>query len=131
MRTNTRSNALLIELLIVIFFFMISATVLLRIFVAARTQGARAEMMAEATVRAQNIAEQLYASEDSEETLLAAGFIQTGDSWQREEASLLTEVSLTDDYTESGILHRGVIHISSEGETLLTIPCTRFEEVNA
>ena len=131
MRTNGRSNALLIELLIVVLFFMISATVLLRLFAAARLQGEMAGKLAEATVQAQNLAERLYAADDPDELLTSTGFSLEEGVWKRTEEALLTEVTLSEERTESGILHRGSIVISAAGEELLSIPCARFEEVHA
>ena len=46
MRTGRSSNALLVELLIVIAFFMLSATILMQVFAGARTQSDRAERIA-------------------------------------------------------------------------------------
>jgi type II secretory pathway pseudopilin PulG len=131
MKKNNSSNALLIELLIVVLFFMISATVLLQLFSSARSQSAKAESLSLATVEAQNIAEQLYASDDGEALLLSEGFRQTENGWEKEENGLLTIVSLDHESTESGILHTGTIVLSLNGETLLTLPCTRYEEVHA
>ena len=42
MKTGNRSNALLVELLIVVLFFMLAATVLLQVFTGASDQGTRA-----------------------------------------------------------------------------------------
>ena len=92
MKPKNHSNALLIELLIVVFFFMISATVLLRLFSEARSQSKKAEILAAATVQAQNVAEQLYASNDREEKLLQLGFAGQEDGWTllKEDYTILT-----------------------------------------
>ena len=42
MKGNHYGNALLVELLIVVLFFMLSSTVLLQLFASARNQGAKA-----------------------------------------------------------------------------------------
>ena len=64
-RSTNRSNALLVELLIVVMFFMLSATVLLQVFAAARNQSRQAERMIGALNTAQNVADELYAAEDA------------------------------------------------------------------
>ena len=130
MKSNNSSNALLIELLIVVLFFMISATVLLQLFSSARSQSAKAELLSLATVQAQNIAELLYAVDDEETLLLSEGFTQTEDGWKKEEAGLVTIVALDHENTESGILHTGTVALSMDGEMLLSLPCTRYEEVH-
>ena len=48
MKSGSRSNALLVELLIVVMFFMLSSTVLLQVFATARTQSDRAALMIQA-----------------------------------------------------------------------------------
>ena len=48
MKSGNRSNALLVELLIVVMFFMLSSTVLLQVFSTARNQSRRAELMTDA-----------------------------------------------------------------------------------
>ena len=131
MKSTNRSNALLIELLIVVLFFMISATVLLQLFSSARSQSAKAELLSLATVQAQNIAEQLYASGDEEALLLSKGFTKTENGWEKEEDGLLAVVSLAQEPTGSGILHTGTVSLSVDGEILLSLPCTRYEEVHA
>ena len=57
MKNHSHSDALLVELLIVVLFFMLASTVLLQLFTAARTQSQRAEDLSEATLLAQNLAE--------------------------------------------------------------------------
>jgi hypothetical protein len=49
MKNHSHSNALLVELLIVVLFFMLASTVLLQLFTAARTQSQRAEDLSEAS----------------------------------------------------------------------------------
>ncbi len=132
MRANNRSNALLIELLIVLLFFMLSATVLLRLFAAARLQGEAAQELAEATLQAQNLAEMLYAAEDPEQMLQAEGFSEAGGIWTKEDGALVADVSLSEEQKPGGILHSGSVAVSSaSGEELLTLPFTCFEEVPA
>ena len=50
MRTGNGSKALLIELLIVLLFFMIAATVLLQLFSTARNMSERAELLADCRI---------------------------------------------------------------------------------
>ena len=82
-------------------------------------------------MQAQNIAEQLYAAGDEEAFLLSKGFTQTENGWEKEEDGLLAIVSLAQEATGNGILHTGSVAFSADGETLLSLPCTRYEEVHA
>ena len=53
MRNNNRSNILLVEILIAVLFFMLSATVLMRVFVTARNMTVRSGVEAAALTDAQ------------------------------------------------------------------------------
>ena len=66
---KNRSNVLLVEILIAVLFFMLSATVLVRVFVTARNMTLRAGVETQALAEAQNVAETLYAAEDPAEAL--------------------------------------------------------------
>ena len=127
---KNRSNSLLLELLIVIAFFMISATVLLQVFTAARKQSVRAENLAAAAAEAQNIADTLYAAPDAEEALRELGFADADGVWQREDSAWRTEVSCSLEESAAGVMRRTLVRVlSAEGEEWLSLPCSRFEEV--
>lgn len=131
MKSSNHSNALLIELLIVVLFFMISATVLLRLFADARMQSRKAEILADATVQAQNVAEQLYAADDREAKLLSLGFAAQEGAYTLSEEEFTISVHLEKEDKPGGILFRDMVVIDLEGETMLTLPCLRYEEVAA
>ena len=90
MRSEHRSNALLVELLIVILFFMLAAGVLVQVFGKARNMSARSETVAAALSDAQNVADQLYAAPDAEAALTALGFAGGNGVWTRSGAYDLT-----------------------------------------
>ena len=128
MRTGNGSKALLIELLIVLLFFMIAATVLLQLFSTARNMSERAELLAEATNEVQNLAEQLYAASDPQQTLQDLGFAEDSGLWQREDTRWTLRIQMDPEETEAGLLRRGEITVLSGEETLLALPWTRYEE---
>ena len=66
MKTHNRSNALLVELMIVILFFMLSATILLQVFAASTNQSRNADITTRALTGAQNTADRLYAAPDAQ-----------------------------------------------------------------
>lgn len=128
MKSNNHSNALLVELLIVVLFFMISATVLLRLFADARAQSRRAELLAAATVEAQNVAEQLYASMERRATLSSLGFAAQGDEWILEEEDYRICAVLDNEESAGGLLYQDSIRVEIGEDTVLTLPCFRYEE---
>ena len=71
MKQRSRANALLIELVLVIFFFMLGSTVLVRLFADARHRTIQARATNVSMAAAQNVAEELYGAEDPEGWLAA------------------------------------------------------------
>ena len=128
MRGNHHGNALLVELLIVVLFFMLSSTVLLPLFATAREQGAKAETLTEATTLAQNIADTLYASDETDAALTEMGFSSEGDRWILPGERLTAAVDFAPEETEAGILNRYSVRIFSGEELLIVLPGARYEE---
>jgi len=129
MRSHNHSNALLVELLIVILFFMLAATILLQVFAAARSQSAKAELLSTVSVEAQNLAERLYAAPDAEILLSDLGFSEKEGQWIMETDAYITEVSISQEPTESGQFLRQQVLIRAGDEILITLPCSRYVEV--
>lgn len=131
MRSGSRSNALLVELLIVVLFFMISATVLMQIFSAARMQGERSGELTRAGADAQNLAEILSASEDPEMTLEEMGFVPDNGietMYRLEDSGLVTLVQCFEEIHGSGILMRQQIEIYKNDDLLVELPAARYQE---
>ena len=126
MKSGNRSNALLVELLIVIMFFMLASTVLLQVFAAARSQSARAELITRTLSEAQNIADRLYAADDPEVLLSSLGFTKQSDCWLQQDEVRQIEAHISDETGEYGTFRRQEVRIISEGETLFTLPCSRW-----
>ena len=74
MKESGRANALLVELLLVIFFFMISAAILVQVYADAKLKSRTAQATNAAMLEGQNIAEDLYGTEDPETVLKEYGF---------------------------------------------------------
>ena len=74
MDKSKRMNTLLVEILIVLFFFMLASTVLMDVFAHARQLSATAQARSTALEEAQNVAEQLYAADEAHEPLQEMGF---------------------------------------------------------
>ena len=94
MKEGSRANALLVELLLVIFFFMISAAILVQVFADAKLKSRTAHATNASMLEAQNIAEDLYAADDPAAVLEAQGFTGKDGTWTLEkDGYLLKEVS--------------------------------------
>ena len=78
MKVRNRSNVLLVEILIAVLFFMLSATVLVRVFVTARNMTVRSGVKSVAVAEAQNVAEAMYAADDIDQMLEEQGFRRPG-----------------------------------------------------
>ena len=125
MKSHNRSNALLVELLIVVMFFMLSSTVLLRVFAASRSLSNKAELTTRALNRAQNIAEQLYSGKEPDEL---DGFSGENGFWMAELEDYSVSISVSDEVTEAGLLRNYAISGMLGDETLFTLPAARYTE---
>ena len=123
MKHHSHSNSLLVELLIVVLFFMLASTVLLQLFTAARTQSQKAEDLSEATLHAQNIAETLYSGQGD------GSFVSSGERFFFFFSSLSASIESAAERTEAGTLTRYTISIFSGDELVYALPGARYEEV--
>ena len=123
MKQHSHSNALLVELLIVVLFFMLASTVLLQLFTAARTQSRKAEDLSEAILLAQNIAETLYSGQGD------GSFVSSGERFFLPDSSLTASVESSFEQTDAGTLTRYTVSIFSGGELVFALPCAKYEEV--
>ena len=81
MRNRNRSNVLLVEILIAVLFFMLSATVLIKVFATARNMTVRSGVESVAVADAQNVAETIYAADDIDGALETMGFYNLHGAW--------------------------------------------------
>ncbi len=132
MKASNRSNALLVELLIVVMFFMLSATVLLEVFLTARSQSVRAGAITQALNEAQSVADRLYTAQTPDETVdalrqMGFDFDAAGGSFlTREDYRLLVNKDTED--REAGLMHRYTVSAYQEDELLFALPVARYQE---
>ena len=135
MKEGSRANALLVELLLVIFFFMISAAILVQVFADAKLKSRTANAYNETMLEAQNIAEDLYGSEDPDTVLTGYGFTAQDGNWILDKEGYSLKVTLREEETDAGLLRTydvsGIEKTrDSSGEeketVLLTLPSTRY-----
>jgi len=139
MRNRSRSNVLLVEILIAVLFFMLSATVLVRVFVTARNMTVRSGVESVAIADAQNVAEALYASEDVDATLGEMGFFSLHGAWSLDRGDYTLYVAGSSTPTSAGELWSGTVSAyyklrnpdaaRAEDEELFSLVCTRYKGV--
>ena len=126
MRDSHRSNTLLLELLIVVLFFMVALTTIVEVFSNARIQSRRASARTEAITMVQNLADEVYLSEEPEQVLTAYGLIPENDYWIYEGNGYTLTAEREDEQNEAGILRKMTFSVTSLGEELFSVPCDRY-----
>ena len=128
MKSGSRSNALLVELLIVVMFFMLSSTVLLQVFSTARNQSARAGWLNEALNVAQNTADSLYAAKDPEAALKDMGFQQEIGQWRLSGEDFEITVTTRETQEAAGVMIRHEVVAARDSDVLVELPVARYQE---
>ena len=126
MREGHRANALLVELLLVILFFMLGATTLVELFANAKHKTLQARATNVSIMEAQNIADDLYGAEDPDAVLQELGFTKNGDSWILEEKEYTLTVKQTEEDSDTGVLRTFTISATGDGKDLFSLPSTRY-----
>lgn len=131
MKAN-RMNTLLLEIMMAVLFFALSAVVILELFVSGHRLSEEAYVTGAAANSARNLSQQLCAAESMPALLLQEGFQQDNGSWHKRfsEYELLVE-------TEAALRAAGTFesaHITAVygDEVIVTLPCARYTpgEVN-
>ena len=126
MGKNNQLNTLLVEIMIAVFFFALSSTVILETFVVTRNQSRLAGVYDEALMEAQNIADRLYVAEDVIATLEQAGFQQDEHGWELQEELYNLRVTVAEEETAAGVLLKAEVSAVHNDNPLLTLPCLRY-----
>ena len=135
MKEGSRANALLVELLLVIFFFMISAAILVQVFADAKLKSRTAHATNASMLEAQNIAEDLYVTDSPNAVLDDYGFNEKDGVWTLEKDGYELRVTVLEEETDSGVIRKcdvSGVEISHDQSgnikenILLTIPSTRY-----
>ena len=127
MKERTHGNALLLELMIAIAFFLLAAAVLLQVYGTANAVSLRAARITAALDGVQNAADAVIASGAPEEALSQMGFSGENGRWTREDAGIRVSVSFREEERAAGILLTGEARAeTAEGDELLTLPIARY-----
>lgn len=141
MRSKNRSNILLVEILIAVLFFMLSATVLMRVFASARNMTVRSGVESAALAEAQNVAEALYAADDMDAALQQMEFSSSHGTWSKDCGDYTLYVTGGVEPTNTGSLWVGSVSAFYKlrnpdqarlaDEELFSLPCAKYEGVTA
>lgn len=139
MKSRNRSNVLLVEILVALLFFMLSATVLMRVFATARNMTVRAGVESRALAEAQNVAETVCAAADIDKALTEMAFDSMHGAWSKDcgDYSLIVYGDTEDTGagelwagTVSAFYRQGDMTVETLGQgELFSLPCTRYREV--
>ena len=139
MKNRNRSNVLLVEILFAVLFFMLSATVIVNVFVASRNMTVRSGVKSAAVAEAQNVAEAMYAADDIDQMLEEQGFRVSHGAWSKDCGDYSLYVTGGTVPAGAGELWTGTVSAfyklrdpsaaRAEDEELFTLTCTRYEGV--
>ena len=121
-----RQNSLLVEIIIAVLFFALSATVILDVFATAYRQSAYADACNAAAAEAQNLSERVYICDDPEALLREEGFVEESGAWQRNGDGYVLDVRLGGRFTEAGELRTVEIRALQGERELISLPCVRY-----
>lgn len=131
MNGTRKPNTMLVELVIVILFFAISASVILQLFVAAGSRSAQSTTDSAALLMAEDFAERFAASKLPADAFLEAdGFTQEGETYARNAEAGNRTVTLTvsgaDEETGAGVLDTLHLAVYDKERAVLTLPVSRY-----
>lgn len=126
MTKGGRQSSLLVEIVIAVLFFAMSATVILNVFATAYRQSSYAGALSSSTEEAQDLAERLYLSDDPQAMLAGEGFVQDGETWYLTADGYDLAVELASESSEAGELRTANIVVMREGEMLIELPLARY-----
>ena len=127
MKKHSSANILLIELVLVILFFMLCVSTIVEMFGLARVKSAYAKAGSQAMLIVENMEERLAGAADAGAELEREGFVREDGVWVlRQEAYTLTAVE-TEEKTEAGALR--TVNFAAEQKTgtkLFDLPVVNY-----
>lgn len=126
MNKGNRLNALLVEILIAVLFFSLSATVILQCFLTTRELEHQTTLSDKALYSIQNLAEMLYMAENWEQTLSDSGLTEGDGKWTADLGGWQLEVMVHEESHSSGVLKTANISARTDGKTFIELPSTRY-----
>ena len=122
------ANVLLIELVLVILFFMLCSATIVEMFGLARAKSAYARAGSEAMLIVENLEESLAASGDAAAELEAYGFTAEGeDRWVLAKENYRISAAKSEEKTEAGVLRTVTFSaVQKNGGTLFDLPVVNY-----
>lgn len=122
-------NALLVEIMMAVLFFALSAAVILELFASAHSLNISAEKIGRAANHAHMLCEQIYAAEDAAAFLADQGFEAQSGAWIQQFEDYEIRIDLESEAAPAGALLRAQIaayDAENEGEAMICLPCARY-----
>lgn len=126
MGRSNQLNTLLVEIMIAVLFFALSSTIVLETFVVTHNQSRMAGIYDEVLMKAQNLADRIYASEDPAEMLRQEGFEQDDQGWKYTDQYYVVNISTEREYLTGGYFVDARINVFHNDEMLISLPCSRY-----
>ena len=133
MKKHSTANILLMELLVVILFFMLCVSTLVEVLGAARGKSAFAQAENAAMLRVENMESLIREAGEIGEALTENGFEPEGEGWILTEDSFILRAAVTDEKTDAGILQTVTLTARRpDGTEMMALPVVRYipEEVS-
>ena len=131
MKTRSRANILLVELLIAILFFMLSATALTEVYAKTHEKNLIGEACADLLEETREIADVLYVSEDPETELYLRGFTGENGFFCAARGPETLRAVISNEQTKAGELRVIMIGVMHNDDILYQLNCTRYFEKEA
>ena len=115
MKRGYQGNVLLVELIVVVLFFSLSAVISLGVFVRSRVLETQNAALGSATTQARSWLEALSCREDAEAYLAEHGFAQTGGAFTLEAEGVAWRCDIARETTGAGTLVRATFTARQDG----------------
>lgn len=119
-------NALLVEIMMAVLFFALSATVILELFMAGHGLSTQAEIIGAATQQAQYLCEEIYAADDVQAMLADRGFEAQSTGWHKCCGDYVLLVKQNRQSLPAGEIITAEITAVQDEDIIVTLPCTRY-----
>ena len=124
---HSSANVLLLELVIVILFFMLCVSALVEVLGTARLKSAGAKTGTDALLLIENLEERLAASADAAEELAQAGFAEEDGAWILRDGRFVITARESAEPTEAGSLRTVTFSAEQEnGTKLFELPVVNY-----
>lgn len=126
MKKSNGMNALLMELVIVLFFFVLAFTVLSQIYAHAFLTEQKAALKSEALFEAQNVSACLRGAREPRDVLKKQGFELTEAGWQKDFDGFCLQVQVETDEKQTGVCYRAEVEALYQEQTLFVLPASVY-----